>query len=164
MTGDSLIRLAWYDPPVLEMASNRKRLAVCLAGVLVSLLLVGLVSSTFLRHVVQVVPIVLGLAALWQRHPLTAYFVFPIFIIWASLMALIWMYLLGVATFFSGSFSPVEILLTVLIGIFSVIGIAVCLRSSRLSPISYRIAGFVIFAAMQIAAMWISFMPAFANR
>ena len=43
----------------LEMADNRKLLAVCLAGVLVSHLLVGLVSSTFLRHVVQVVPTVL---------------------------------------------------------------------------------------------------------
>ena len=84
--------------------------------------------------------------------------------IWALLMVLIWMYLLGIATFFTGSFSLAEILLTVLIGGFSAVGIAACLRWRSASPIAHRIAGFAAFAIIQMAAMWISFMPAFANR
>jgi hypothetical protein len=146
------------------MASSRRLLAVCLAGVLVSLLLVGLASATVVRHVIQVAPIVLVLLAVWQRHPVTPYCALPIFMIWALLMVLIWMYLLDIATFFSGSFSPVEIMLTVLIGGFSAAGIVTCLRSSISSTIAHRIAGFVTFTIVQIAAMWISFFPAFANR
>ena len=55
--------------------------------------------------------------------------------IWALLMLLIWLYLLGIATFFSGSFSPIEIALTILIGAFSVVGIVSCLRSYSTSPV-----------------------------
>src|SRR5262245_66569712 len=124
------------------MTSSRKLLAVCLTGVSVSLLLVGIVSSTLLRHVVQVVPIVLALAALSQRQPLTPFFALAIFMIWALLMSLIWLYLFGVVTFFGGSFTPIEIALTVFIGTFSAIGIVSCLRSSSSSPVSFRIAGF----------------------
>ena len=111
------------------MISNGRLLAVCLTGVLVSLLVVGVVSSTLLRHVVQVVPILLVLVARFWRQQLTAYCALPIFMIWALLMLLIWLYLLGIATFFSGSFSPIEIALTILIGAFSVVGIVSCLRS-----------------------------------
>ena len=146
------------------MVSSRRPLAVCLTGVLLCLLLVGLASSTFVRHIVQVVPILLVLVALSQHQNLSPYLALPIFIIWALLMMLIWMYLLGIATFFSGSFSPIEIVLTVLIGGFAVAGIAACLRSSSSSLVTHRIAGFVIFAIVQVAAMWMSFMPAFANR
>src|SRR6188472_4031428 len=109
------------------MTFSSERLAVCLTGVLVSLLVVGVVSSTLLRHVVQVVPIVLVLVALFWRQRLTPFFALPLFVIWALLMLLIWLYLLGVVTFFNGSFSPIEIALTVLIGAFSVVGIASCL-------------------------------------
>lgn len=156
--------LIWrcYDRPV-KNGFQPKAPRVCLAGVLVCLLLVGILSETFLRHVVQVTPIVLVLLIMWQRHPITPYCALPIFTIWTLLMVLIWMYLLGIATFFSGSFSPAEIVLTVLIGGCSAMGIATCLGSSSSSPIGHRIAGSAIFTVVQIAAMWISFMPAFAN-
>ena len=145
------------------MPPARKLLAGCLTGVLVCLLLVGTVSSTFVRHVIQVVPIVLALAALRRGAKLASYFALPIFAIWLLLMVLIWLYLLGIATFFSGSFSAVEVLLTVLIGAFSAAGIVACMRASTPAPVGLRVAAAVGFAIMQAAAMALSFMPAFAN-
>ena len=145
------------------MTSAEKLLAFCLSGVMVCLLLVGIVSSTVLRHAVQVAPIALVLAAVSQKYPLAPYFAVPVFAIWGSLMMLIWLYLLGIQTFVSGSFSPVEVVLTVFIGGFSVVGIAACLRHST-ARMSHRIAAIGLFAIVQVAAMWISFLPAVANR
>ena len=145
------------------MPPARKLLAFCLTGVLVGLLLVGAISSTFLRHVIQVVPIVLALVALRRGATLAPYCALPLFAIWLLLMVLIWLYLVGIATFFSGSFSPVEVLLTVLIGAFSTVGIVACIGASAPAPIGRRVAAAVGFAIMQVAAMGLSFMPAFAN-
>ncbi len=70
---------------------------------------------------------------------------------------------LGIATFFDGLFSATEIVLTVLIGGFSTAGIRECIRS-RESVITHCLAAVAIGAVVQIAAMCVSFMPAFANR
>ena len=84
-----------------------------------------------------------------------------VFAIWLLLMALIWLYLLGIATFFS---SPVEVLLTILIGAFSAVGIMACVGASASSAIGRRVGAVFAFAMVQVAAMWLSFMPVFANR
>ncbi len=144
--------------------THRRLLVFCLTGVLACLLLVGVVSSTFLRHVIQVMPIVAVLLAISRGKRVSPYLALPIFIIWLLLMVLIWLYLLGIATFFSGSFSPVEVLLTILIGAFSAVGIMACLGAPTLSPIGHRAGAVFVFAIVQVAAMWLSFMPAFADR
>jgi len=95
-------------------------IAVCLGAVLVSLLLVGVVSGTFVRHVIQVVPVAVALVAVTRRSDLGPFAALPIFALWLLLMVLIWLYLAGVQTFFTDSFSSVEILLTVIIGLSSV--------------------------------------------
>jgi hypothetical protein len=141
----------------------RRRLMVCLAGVLVGLLLVGAISGTVVRHIIQVTPILLVLLlAIWSPR-LLVYFALPIFTIWILLMLLIWLYLLGIATFFSGSFSMTEIVLTLLVGGSAVAGIVECLRS-RPVPISQRIVGFIAFAIVQVVALWVSFTAGIANR
>jgi hypothetical protein len=139
-----------------------RRLIGCLAGVLVCLLLVGAISSTLVRHIVQVAPILLLLLLAIRSRRLVVCFALPIFTIWLLLMLLIWLYLLGIATFFSGSFSTAEIVLTLLIGAFALAGIVACLRS-RPVPMTQRIVGFVAFAIVQVAALWVSF-TAVANR
>lgn len=150
--------------PILDrtMADSRN-LPICLTGVLLSLLLVGAVSGTFVRHAVQVTPIAFVLMAFSRGSHLAPYFALPIFVIWALLMALIWLYLFGIQTLFSGSFSTTEVVLTIFIGGFCVLGMTACLRRNA-APVRQRIAGFGLFTVIQAAAMWVSFLPGVANR
>jgi hypothetical protein len=146
------------------MSPRHKVIAACLSGVVASLLVVGIVSETFVRHVIQVVPIGIALVAVTRRVALGPYFAIPIFALWLLLMVLIWLYLIGIQTFFTGTFSLAEVVLTILIGLFSVLGIVAC-AGSRVGPgAAGRSAAVITFAALQVGAMWVSFLRPFANR
>ena len=144
-------------------ARERGALTAWLAAVLVCLLIVGVVSSTLLRHTIQAAPLAVMLIVIRRRLTFAACASTPIFAIWLLVMLLIWLYLLGIATFFDGSFSPIEIALTVLIGGFSAAGIRDGIRA-RGPHRGGCIGAFVLGVVLQIAALWISFMPAFAHR
>ena len=146
------------------MSQGQKVIAVCLSTVLVSLLLVGVVSATFVRHVIQVLPIVLALVAITRRSDLGPYAALSVFALWLLLMVLIWLYLMGVQTFFTGTFSSVEVVLTVLIGLSSALGIVTCAGSKSAVGVAGRAATVMTFSALQIGAMWVSFLGPFANR
>ena len=77
----------------------------------------------------------------------------------ASADVLIWLYLFGIATFFSGSFAPIEIVLTIVIGGCSAAGIRECVRM-RPAGTAHCIAAAAVGAVLQIAATWISFTTA----
>lgn len=102
--------------------------AICLAGIAVALVLVGAVSDTIPRHLVQIVPLVLGAGLVLGRNPSASYAAVGLCAFWAVLMGLIWLYLLGLSGVVSGTYSAVEIALTVVIAVFSVLGI---LRGTR---------------------------------
>ena len=102
--------------------------AICLAGIAVALVLVGAVSHTIPRHLVQIVPLVLGAGLVLGRNPSASYAAVGLCAFWAVLMGLIWLYLLGLSGVVSGTYSAVEIALTVVIAVFSVLGI---LRGTR---------------------------------
>lgn len=129
-----------------------------------ALLAVGLVSSTIIRHVVQVIPPVIALLLLRRDSALGSYAALPIFAFWLLIMSLIWLYILGLSNFASGTYSPPERVLTVIIGaaclsgIFSFVG--------RRPQVRLLISiGFVVgFAVLQILAMWLSFHPAIQDR
>ncbi len=107
------------------------RLAICLAGVCISLIIVGVVSNTLTRHLIQIIPVVLVLAASLARMKWMVFAAFPLFIFWLLIMLFIWLYLLKIATLTRGHFTVPEILLTLVIGICCVYGIILSL--SRLS-------------------------------
>ena len=73
---------------VLSVATDARHVAACLAGVVGSLLLVGVVSDTLARHVVQVVPVLA---------------------IWGVVMAAIWAYPVGLSDIASGTYSGLEV-------------------------------------------------------
>ena len=102
--------------------------AICLAGIAVALVLVGAVSHTIPRHLVQIVPLILGAGLVLGRNPSASYAAVGLCAFWAVLMGLIWLYLLGLSGVVSGTYSAVEIALTVVIAVFSVLGI---LRGTR---------------------------------
>ena len=65
--------------------------AACLAGVAGSLLMVGMVSGTFIRHVIQIVPALVALAAVTNRRAWGPLMATPIFVWWLFIVVLIWL-------------------------------------------------------------------------
>ena len=145
-------------------ANASRAVSWCLLGVIVSLLLVGLVSRTPIRHAIQVAPACVIAAAAWRGLTWSRAAALPIFLIWLFLMTLIWLYLLKIVAVISGTFSPAEILLTITIAVSAIGGIVFVFRGGDGARWITRLAGFVLSAVLQIAALWLSFQPAFARR
>ena len=108
--------------------------AICLAGIAVALVLVGAVSDTIPRHLVQIVPLVVAAVLVLSRNSQALYLVVGICAFWAVMMGLIWLYLLGLSGVVSGTYSAVEIALTVVIAVFSVLGILRGTRAAKQVP------------------------------
>ena len=135
-------------------------LAVLIAG----LLAVGAVSALVLRHILQVLPGILILAALLKRWRGASYAAFAVFLFWLPIMIFIWLFLLGLARVLTGTFSPAEIAFTIVIGLAALCGLLVAPRARRNAPLVQCLAAFLVGAALQVFAMWVSVQPAFAHR
>src|SRR5215510_5365747 len=96
-----------------RMESNRSFVRACLIGLALALLAVGVVSGTFIRHVVQILPMLLAVLVLHRRPAVGAYAALPIFVFWILIVFLIWLFLLGLTRIVSGHFTLIEILLTI---------------------------------------------------
>ena len=83
---------------------------------LLALYIVGLVSNGVLRHIVQTLPLWFPIVVGLRQREIAKWASLPCFIIWLLLMTLIWLYLLGWAKLISGHFTPIEIVLTFVIG------------------------------------------------
>src|SRR5271168_4370274 len=105
-------------------------LALCCLVVILSLVVgVGLAGNLVLRHIVQTLPLWLGVMLGFRRANSTGWFALPLFLFWLALMTVIWLYLLGIAHMISGHFSTVEIAMTIFVGAASLLGIAIFARS-----------------------------------
>ena len=137
--------------------------ACCVAVILALVCGVGIPDKLVLRHVVQTLPLwpafILGV----RRSRSTGWVSLPLFLFWLGLMALIWSYLLGVSHIINGHFSPLEIAMTVIVGLSSLIGIGMFWSLRSLSAIK-AIGFFVAFAAFQFACLRISLLPSIAHR
>lgn len=137
--------------------SRSNTVLYCGLAIIAALVLgVGPVSSTILHHVVQTLPFWVVVAM--RRRAWTRWFALPCFVFWLVIMAAIWAFLLHLPTFVNGHFSPVEIAMTVVVGIASLIGIAAALRTPRAS-VGLAISGFVLGAAAQFACFRLSQIP-----
>ena len=136
----------------------------CLIGLALALLLVGVVSGTFLRHVVQILPIVLVLIILQARPAWGAYAAIPVFVFWIGIVILIWLFLLDLSRIANGHYTPVELISTFVMAACSVAGVFKSVSLGRPLSVVGRIVVFVLFAALQVAAMWLSFLRPIANR
>jgi hypothetical protein len=145
-------------------SSAKPYVEACLIGLALALLLVGLVSGTFLRHVVQVLPIILVLVVVRHRPAWAAYSALPIFICWIAIVTLIWLFLLGLSRVASGQYTPIEIILTFVMATCSVVGVFKSVALGRPLAVIGRVAAFLLFAVVQVAAMWVSFLRPIANR
>lgn len=136
----------------------------CLIALALALLLVGVVSGTLLRHVVQIVPIAVALGVLARRPDWGAYAALPIFGFWILVVVLIWLFLLGLSRIANGHYTPIEVASTVVMIACSIVGFVKCLQLGRPLRAMGRLSVFLLFSAMQFVAMWVSFLEPIANR
>jgi hypothetical protein len=138
--------------------------AGCLIGLAAALLLVGVVSGTLLRHVVQILPIALAFVVVRRRPAWGAYAALPIFLFWIMIVVLIWLFLLGLSRIASGDYTVIEIVLTLVMAACSVAGLVKSVALGRSTSLGNRVAAFVLFAALQVVAMWVSLLRPIASR
>jgi hypothetical protein len=146
------------------MTPRERTSAAALLTVIVALLLVGLVSGTILRHVVQVLPVVVATVVVVLRPAWSRFAAMPVFAFWLFIMVLIWLYLLGLANVITGQFAPAEVGLTVVIGLACGVGLGAAVRQPTRSHWWAGVVAFLMSGAFQIAAMWLSLQPTFASR
>ena len=132
-------------------------MAVCLAGVAISLILVGAVSGTLARHVVQIVPVVLALAVVLRRPAMGAWAAIAVFTVWIVVMAAIWLYLLGLSYVAEGSYSAFEVALTIVIAACSAWGVHKAVLAGSATPLLARTAAILTGLAIQSAFLAVSF-------
>jgi hypothetical protein len=129
-----------------------------------ALIAVGIVSQTLLRHVVQIVPLVAALGLLARRSAWGVSAATPLFTFWFLIMGAIWLFLLGVARIVSGTFTAAEVILTVIIGAASLLGLGAASRRGTTLKVLPRLGIIAAFAVLQFAAMWRSTQPFVAGR
>src|SRR5208282_1950882 len=146
------------------MEDRFRILTLCCLAMIAALLIVGAVSHGILRHIVQTSPLWIAIVLGVRRSAWTKWAALPCFVLWLLLMTSIWLFLLGWAQIISGTFSPTEIAMTLIVGLASVIGLvtAVRIRSAvRALPATVVV---LLVALLQLVALRISFLPQIAHR
>ena len=100
----------------------------CLVIILALVGGVAIPSGLVLHHLVQKLPLWVGVALGFLRGRPVGWVGLPLFLFWLLLMTLIWLYLLGVSSILNGHFSEPEIAMTIVVGAASLVGIATCVR------------------------------------
>jgi hypothetical protein len=146
------------------MEDRFRILTLCCLAMIAALLVVGAVSHGVLRHIVQTSPLWIAIVLGIRRSAWTKWAALPCFVLWLLLMTSIWLFLLGWARIISGTFSPTEIAMTLIVGLASIVGIVTAL-GMRTAVRALPAAAVVLFVALsQLAALRISFLPQIAHR
>lgn len=151
-------------PTELNSPPTDRRLSSCLMGVILGLLLVGLVSCTPLRHVVQVLPACIVLIVLRRRASWALYAAATIFAFWLIVMTLIWLFLLGLTDVLRGEFSTAEVILTLFIGVWCILGLFNFSRIAMSASMIARIVASLSATILQVAALWASMQTYISHR
>src|SRR5512142_1094857 len=110
-----------------DTVDHSRWIALFCAIVVGALYVVGIVSGTVLRHVVQTAPLWACAVLGFNRVRNVRWLALPMLVFWLGIVLVIWMFLLGWTRVISGHFSWVEIAMTVVIGAASANGIKTCL-------------------------------------
>jgi hypothetical protein len=155
-----------YVGPTLrtELTGMRSRaLAFCALLLIGALYVVGIVSEGVVRHIVQTAPVWLTVVLALRRSGWSKWTALPCFLFWLFLMTLIWLFLLGWAHVVSGSFSPIEIAMTLVVGLCSVVGVVLAARmKTEIRAVSASTA-FLAILILQLLAFRISLLPSIAH-
>jgi len=144
--------------------SNERVVLSSLVGLGLALLVVGVVSGTLLRHVIQIVPIIAAIPLFRGRADYLAYAALPLFAFWLLIVALIWLFLLGVSRIANGHYTGTEIAMTVVMAGCSLVGGVKSITLGKPMRPLVRVFTFVLFAVLQVASMMLSLREPFAHR
>jgi len=147
----------------MNQSTSSRVLALVSFLLIVALYVVGIVSHGILRHIVQTLPVwptvILGL----RGSPWSKWTGLPCFLLWLVLMVNIWLLLAGLPHLLSGTFSPTEIALTIIIGASSLMGIVTGIRMKSGTKVLIAIALFLLLLLLQLVALRISFLPGISH-
>jgi hypothetical protein len=146
------------------MEQEFRRLAWCCIGVIVALMVVGTVSHGILRHIVQTSPLWVSIVLSIRGSSFAKWTALPCLIFWLFLMSAIWLFLLGWARIVSGTFSMIEIAMTIIVGVASATGTISAVRIRSRAPAWLAVGIFLLVSLFQFAATWISILPSIAHR
>ncbi len=138
------------------MLRSNRAIAWSAIVVVAALLVVGVVSREIVRHVLQTAPVWIAVTLAWRGGRLAKWAAVPVFVFWFVIMALIWLFLLGIARIASGTYSPTEIAMTVVVGLACLVGLVACARNRARTPLGPSLAVLVAVGALQVSAMVVS--------
>jgi hypothetical protein len=142
-----------------------RRIAFCCVVIIAALVAgVGLATGLVVRHVVQTVPLWIGIALGLRGSRAVGWFTAPLFLFWLALMTVIWLYLAGWTTIISGHFSPFEKAMTVAVAASCGIGLWLGLRSFASVRVITAAGLFVVAAVAQWLCFRLSMFPGIAQR
>jgi hypothetical protein len=125
---------------------------------------VGLASGLVLRHIVQTLPLWISVGLGARRSRAAGWFALPCFAFWLALMVIIWLYLLDVARLVSGHFTPIEIVMSLVVGAAAVGGIGSAVRFWRTLPVGIAASLVALGAVLQWLCFRVSMLPGIAHR
>jgi hypothetical protein len=147
----------------IRKMNRPKAIGYCALITLFALYIVGAVSNGVLRHIVQTLPLWFPIVMGLRQREIAKYASIPCFIIWLALMIFIWLFLLGWARVLSGHFTPIEVILTLVVGAASITGLLTAFRWRTSLSWNQALSTAAIFAVLQVAALRISFLPSIAK-
>ena len=143
----------------MQTMNTAKAIGSCALATLVALYIVGAVSNGVMRHIVQTLPLWFPIVMGLRQREVSKWAALPCFAIWLALMILIWVFVLGWANVISGHFTPIEVALTLAIGVACLAGLVIGFRHRTSFSWSKGLSVTAIFAVLQITALRISFLP-----
>lgn len=133
------------------------------AAIIAALLVIGVASYEVIRHVIQALPAFAAALFAFAGARSSKWMALPVFVVWLVIPILIWLFLLGVSKIANGTYSPVEIAMTIVLALASTIGlIRIAVHPGRVSILGVVFV-VAIFAAGEIGVMYVSFQPMFAH-
>ena len=147
----------------MSQSKASRTLAFCALFLIVALYVVGGVTHEVLRHFVQTAPVWPTVILGWRDSRWSQWTAMPCFFCWLLLMSLIWLFLLGWAHVISGTFSPLEIAMTLVVGVSAVVGLVTGMRMRGPTHAAGAALVCILMLALQVLAIKVSFLPGLAH-
>jgi hypothetical protein len=125
----------------------------------VAILAVGPASREVVRHVIQAAPLMLFCVVAARRPEVLRWLLGPVMLFWLLIAVLIWLFLLHLARVVTGTFNPMEIAMTFVMGAAAIVGFAYFPRVRRRFPLLRGLALVAFSLALQVGAFAISIQP-----
>lgn len=146
------------------MTNAPRFLLACCFLIVAALLVVGSVSHGVIRHIVQTAPLWFAIVLGLRRSQWSKWAALPCLFFWLLVMIFIWLFLFGWARIITGTFSPTETAMTVIVGLASLAGILKAFNTKTGIAWWKAIAVMVAIEVLQVVALRISLLPAIAHR